>query len=93
MPEQPFELPLQPLKGISLLGGHEQMVPKAVGQISLAVLLLESVMGRSVCQEEELRFCASLLRQFITSVLHFSLFNVLSFFQNLVLEDFSDSLT
>ena len=93
MPDQPFEPPLQPSKGITLLGGHEQMVPKAAGQISLAVLLLESVMGRSICQEEELRFCASLLRQLITSLLHFSLFNVLSFFQNLVPEDFSDSLT
>lgn len=93
MPEQPFELPLQPSKGITLLGGNEQMVPKAVGQISLAVLLLESVMGQSICQEEELRFCASRLRQLITSLLHFSLFSVLSLFQNLVLEDFSDSLT
>lgn len=70
------------------------MVPKAAGQISLAVLLLESVMGRSICQEEELRFCASLLRRLITSLLHFSLFSVLSFFfLNLVLEYFSDSLT
>ena len=49
-------------EGITLLGGNEQMVPEAVGQLSLAVLSLESVMGRSICQEEELRFCASPLR-------------------------------
>lgn len=55
-----FELSPSTFEGITLLGEMSQMVPKAAGQISLAVLLLESVMGRSICQEEELRFCVLL---------------------------------
>ena len=76
-----FWTPPPTSEGISLLGRNEQMVPGAVGQLSSAGLLLESVMGRSICQEEELRFCASPLRRWITSLLHFSLFSVLSFFK------------
>lgn len=43
VPEQPFKVLFQPLKRITLLGENEQMVPKAVGQISVTTLLLDSV--------------------------------------------------
>lgn len=43
IPEQAFKLLLQPLKRITPLGENEQMVPKAVGQISITMLLLDSV--------------------------------------------------
>lgn len=48
VPQQSFQLPLQPLKGSTLWGENEQMDPKAVGQVSITMLLLVLSAGASV---------------------------------------------